>query len=261
MISLRRLPFKIKRQIYLKWLHPCVKLDKTRLGSPYGSWTVPNNLLNSQSVCYTAGAGEDISFDVALQQQFGCEVHIFDPTPRALAHFNSLKQHITEQRPFKTPTGYEYPSIKPDVFHVQFHYIGLWDKEDTLKFYAPKNEQHVSFSALNLQKTESYFEAKVDSVANIMERLGHNKITLLKMDIEGAEYKVIDSIIEQGIDIDVVCIEFDESHTPLNGQFHKRIAASLQKLKKAGYMVFDIDKTYNYSLISSNAFSKLIAAN
>ena len=77
------------------------------------------------------------------------------------------------------------------------------------------------------------------------------------MDIEGAEYRVLDSILEKHIEVDLLCIEFDESHTPLDGKFHKRITQSLNKLKKAGYRIFDIDSTFNYSLISEKALSHI----
>jgi FkbM family methyltransferase len=231
------------------------------MGSKYGSWAVPTGLLGHDSVCYLAGAGEDITFDVALQQEMGCQVHVFDPTPRAVAHFNQLEASVNNNTPFATPTGHKYQIPHPDRFSINFHAIGLWDKADTLKFYAPKNEAHVSFSALNLQKTTDYFEAKVDSVKNLMSKLGHLKVNLLKLDIEGAEYRVIESVLNDGLDVDIICIEFDESHTPLDRHFHKRITRSLRILQNAGYKIFDIDPDFNIALIGPNAYKLLIPIN
>ena len=49
----------------------------------YGFWSVPEILLGPESVCYLVGTGEDISFDLALIDRFGCTVHAFDPVPSA----------------------------------------------------------------------------------------------------------------------------------------------------------------------------------
>ena len=51
----------------------------TRLGTHYGGWIIPENILDSTSICYLAGAGEDISFDCCLAQQYGCRIRIVDP--------------------------------------------------------------------------------------------------------------------------------------------------------------------------------------
>lgn len=57
-----------------------------KYGSQYGGWVVPVGILDHSSVCYCAGVGEDVSFDLALIKKFGCEVLAFDPTPRAIEY-------------------------------------------------------------------------------------------------------------------------------------------------------------------------------
>ena len=45
-----------------------------RLGTKYGGWILPKDIeLNEDSVVYSAGVGEDISFDMLLYQN----LHIF----------------------------------------------------------------------------------------------------------------------------------------------------------------------------------------
>ena len=70
------------------------------LGSRYGGWTLPENALSSESRVYLFGAGEDISFDIALIRHFGAEVHVFDPTPRAKTHVDGLIAATRSHRPF-----------------------------------------------------------------------------------------------------------------------------------------------------------------
>jgi FkbM family methyltransferase len=79
-----------------------------------------------------------------------------------------------------------------------FEPVGWWDSETVLKFYAPRNPAHVSRSAVNLQSTTEFFSAPVDTVHALAERSGDQQIDLIKMDVEGAEYRVLRSLIALG---------------------------------------------------------------
>ena len=67
----------------------------TRLGTQYGGWCVPNTGLGPDDVVVSAGAGEDISFDLEIVKRFGCKVLVLDPTPRAIHHFQETKKAIS----------------------------------------------------------------------------------------------------------------------------------------------------------------------
>ena len=83
-----------------------------------------------------------------------------------------------------------------------------------MRFYAPKDPAHVSHSLVNLQGTQDYFDAECRAIKDLMLELKHSQISLLKLDVEGAEYKIIDSLLFDGILPSILCIEFDEGHTP-----------------------------------------------
>src|SRR3990167_6305181 len=157
------------------------KSNVIRLGTEYGGWTIPENFLTENSICYCAGAGEDISFDVALVENYSCDVYTIDPTPRAIKHFNYIKDAIKAGQPAyinNSDLAYKIDPLKIDNLHLLP--IGLWDSNTTLKFYQPQNPAHVSHSILNLQKTEEYFEAECKKLSTIMGELGHTYIDLLK---------------------------------------------------------------------------------
>ena len=59
------------------------------LGSDYGGWSVATTGLGPESVVYSFGVGEDISFDIALIKAFGMRVNAFDPTPRSAIYLAS----------------------------------------------------------------------------------------------------------------------------------------------------------------------------
>lgn len=163
------------------------RADMAMLGNPYGGYPVPTSLLDAASVCYLAGTGEDISFDLALIERFGCEVYAFDPVPRA-------GEYVA-----RTAAG------EP---HHHFMPVGLWSSDTTLTFHAPVREGYVSHSATNLQNTAAAFEAPVRSTASLMRELGHERLDLLKISAEGAEFEILDGVLGDGVVPRVLCVEF-----------------------------------------------------
>ena len=202
--------------------------DLERLGSEHGGWVVPLAGLDADSVCYCAGCGEDVTFDLALIERTGCTVHGFDPTPRAIAHVET---------------------VAADVPRYAFEPVGLWDEPATLRFYAPGNESNVSHSLVALHGSARWIEVPVKSLAQVMTERGHARIDLLKLDIEGSEYKVIDSMLERGIDVRVLCVEYDEYLSPLDRGARGRIRDSMRRLADAGYGLVSMQGAGNYTFV------------
>ena len=201
------------------------RTDCERLGSDYGGWVVPTSLLSESSICYCAGVGEDISFDLALIERFGCEVFAFDPTPRASAYVSQNAGHIPKYRYFD---------------------FGLWSEDARRKFYAPRDPSHVSHSIVNLQRTATFFEADCRRLSSIMRELNHSRLDLLKLDIEGAEFEVLNSMIEDGVDATVLCIEFDQP-AALTATF-----AMVRRLVKYGFRLVNIDR-WDYTFVRADS--------
>jgi FkbM family methyltransferase len=208
-----------------------------RLGTQYGGWIVPaDSGLTADSLCYCAGAGEDISFECALVERFCCRVRIIDPTPRAIQHFHNLEDAVR--------TGTRFPiNNSPDDFYsisaahldrLQFLPVGLADRDADMKFFLPQDPTHVSCSVVNLQKTDQYFTAPCLRLSSIMNRQGDSSIDLLKIDIEGAEYGVIQDVAESGLLPRLLLIEFDEAHTPLDDKAPERISRHIDLLVRSG---------------------------
>lgn len=162
-------------------LAPTRSVPLVRLGSDYGGWVVPSGLLDASSVVYSGGVGEDVSFDLAVIARSGCEVWAFDPTPRAVVY----AQGVEEER-----------------FH--FLPVGLWSSDGARRFYAPDDPRHVSHSTLRSRSDSAFFDAECKSLETLMGELGHERIALLKLDIEGAEYEVLEAM---GIRPSCICVE------------------------------------------------------
>lgn len=84
-----------------------------------------------------------------------------------------------------------------------------------------------------------------------MKKLNHHRIDLLKIDIERSEYKVIDSIIEDRIDIKVICVEYDECFNSLDAKYKDRIQASVNSLVTHGYSLVFAQGNGNYTFVKN----------
>ena len=52
-----------------------------KLGTKYGGWYVPEEMdLDENSIIYSAGVGEDISFDLLLSDKYKSHIYLIDPT-------------------------------------------------------------------------------------------------------------------------------------------------------------------------------------
>ncbi len=190
-----------------------------RLGGEAG-WTIPKGVLGAGSICYCVGCGEDISFDLELIKQYGCPIFAFDPTPRAIAY---VKKHTA------------------DVRNYQLEEVGIWEKEGTVKFYIPDDPAQVSHSITNLEGTNRFIEVPTKRLQQVMAARGHTSISLFKMDIEGAEHSVIRTIIEDKIQIGILCIEFDELAQHSTPDRLASINASIQSLIRYGFELFWVE--------------------
>ena len=191
-----------------RWVEERASLGLERIGSDYGGWIVPASLIAHDWVCYCGGVGEDITFDLGLIERFGVSVIAFDPTPRAIAHV---------------------AVAAADEPRFRFMPVGLWSEDTTLRFFAPKDPAHVSHSVVNLQRTAEYFEAPVRSLLSVMSELGHRSIDLLKLDIEGAEHRVLAATLAAGIRPKVICTEIDQPVGAL------RFWSTIRRVRSAGY--------------------------
>lgn len=210
---------RLVRRLRHKRLHaPVVRVKWIRLGSDYGGWPVATTNLPSNPVVYSFGVGEDISFDLAVAARFAAVVHAFDPTPRSQ----------------KWLEGQDLP----ENFH--FHPIGIAASDGQVKFFPPENDAHVSFSKTPSHGSAAPVVAEVRTLGSILHDLGGPAPTIVKMDIEGFEYEVIDALVASDIRPPQLLIEFHQGmYTATNAD----TLAAVAKLDAIGYKVFFVSDT------------------
>jgi FkbM family methyltransferase len=205
-----------------------IRLNKSALGNKTNQWVICPDHIDKGSVVYLFGAGTDISFDTELVEKFGVNVHIFDPTPKSI----------------------EFVKARNPGPFVHFDPTGLADFTGETLFYLPENPDHVSATMDRKKNSQEYVTVRVERLADIMKRYGHQQIDLLKMDIEGAEYGVISDLLASGIKVGQLLVEFHHRFPDI-GINKTKIA--IRELRKAGFALFNVSEIgEEFSFINLN---------
>ena len=196
----------------------------------FGAWALPRDLvLDRQSVVYGFGVGHDVSFDLAVIDKFGCDVHAFDSGPGILEQISNHKLGFWLGR---------YPPLPPQF---KFHSYALGAKDGIESFQQSK---HGSFEVVqdDIRKIQSL---EMRTLQTIMKDLNHERIDLLKMDIEGFEYGVIKQMDENRIIPKCLLIEFHHYQQDAKEQTEDAV----NTLRRNGYKLFwisDLGAEYGF---------------
>lgn len=201
------------------WLRPDVHYDVLQSDS----WKYVPALLDEHSIVYSLGVGDLIDFDLDLIRDFGLTVHAFDPTPFAAAWVQSQSL--------------------PDNF--VFHPWAAAGRDGTLRLYRRvstrgKRSQAMWTAGSEAGDADDYVDAPAYTIRSMMNELGHDRIDLLKMDVEGAEYAILDGFDEGGKLPKQLLVEY---HHRFPGIGKRRTADSIARLRALGYRIFAISET------------------
>ena len=213
------------------------KLNLKWFGHEHAGFYLNPDCINDKSIVYSFGVGTDISFDQELIAQYNCTVFGFDPTPKTI-DFIANSTQIPKQFIFEP--------------------YGLYSHDGTVAFFLPENPNHVSCTVGNIRNYDEGKLKKVDvpvlSFDSILRKLGHKTIDVLKLDIEGSEYDVLDDILNAEIQINQICIEF---HHRFKGVSVIKTKQAIKRLRDKGYQLIGISpQAEEYTFINSNFISK-----
>jgi FkbM family methyltransferase len=194
----------------------CRRYPLVQLGSRDCPWVLCPEGLGPESVIYSGGVGRDITFEHALVQNYGANIVLFDPTPTGLKTMALPENNI------------------PQFKH---HAVALAGQCGTLTFARPLDENEGSF--FKASGGAATIEVPCVDLATLMRRNGHDHIDLLKIDIEGAEYEVIDDILKRRLPVKQVLVEFHNNLLP--GIPRKQTVRSILKMVVAGYRLLKKD--------------------
>ena len=187
-----------------------------------GGWWFTAEHLNENSIVYSLGVGDEVDFDLSIIEKYGVEVFAFDPTPSSIDMLDHSKL--------------------PERFH--FHPWAVTAEDGTLKFY-PRlrkdgTKSDVMFTMIAEEQTRNdVIEVPAYSLRTIVGKLQHDRIDILKMDIEGAEYEVLEGLLESPVLPTQLLVEFHHRFVE-NGL--ERTYDIIGRLREAGYRIFAISE-------------------
>lgn len=196
-----------------------VQEDKVFAG---GWWYVPG-ILDASSIVYSFGVGDTIEFDLELIERTGATVQAFDPTPISLETLAD--------------------SALPASFH--FHQVAVSEADGVLRLYpSVRKDGSLSTTMFTLVEDERSRDKVIElpalTVASLKNQLGDSKIDLVKLDIEGAEYSVVDQLLESGLRPRQLLIEFHHRHS---GSGVQGTIDLVDRIRAAGYRIFALYDT------------------
>ena len=188
-----------------------------------GDWEYCPDYIDKNSTVYSLGVGDSIEFDNELIQAHGCHVHAFDPTPFSV---NWISNQNTSSK-------------------LSFHPWAVSDLDGNMRMIQRENKKGKKSNVMWTEISShsdcgGSIEVPVFSVPSVMKKLNHTSISLIKIDIEGTEYQVIDHMIENGIFPQQILVEY---HHRFNDKNKKMTQRSLANLRNNGYKIFSISET------------------
>lgn len=180
-----------------------------RVGRPGdgGKWVYDPQRLRDHAIVYSFGVGDDISFDADMAGLFGCQVYLFDPNPMVARDFPSPESGYAcgAGRLFYLPLG--LGPVSTEKGHE-------WDLVIKHK------------------------KCPAKSLLGVARSLGHTRVDVLKIDIEGGEFSALPEILAShalsALDVKMVLVEFHMWDPGAFGDFVRLIAA----LAKDGYLLY-----------------------
>jgi len=182
-------------------------------GARSGTWAIHPAPINSDSVVYSFGVGDNIAWDLSLIAEFGLTVHAFDPTPRSVSWISA--QELPAQ--------------------LHFHPVGLAARDGEQAFAQPTKERSFNYRPAS----GGSLALPAERLVTIARRLGHARVDILKVDIEGGEYEALPDILSSGVEVGQLLVEFH--HDQDDHSFEDTLGA-LEMLSAAGFSLFHISR-------------------
>jgi len=207
---------------------------KVWLGDGGGFYVCPDILPKRDApstragIAYCVGVGDTVAFDMALDARFAfTEILLFDPTPMTVEWMKG--QHL------------------PDRF--KFFPVGIARHSGTANFYLPADGKTSTANSASAVADGNWYVSKsnaitvnMKSIGDVATEHGHTFVDILKMDIEGSEFEVIDDIAHWGVAFGQICVEF---HYPFFPDKWRLLFKAIRRLREHGYVCFAV----NYNIL------------
>lgn len=173
------------------------------VGNRDGSWQMFKSIFSKRSappIIYGFGVGKDISWDRAVVEACKCDVWAFDNTPVAIDYIRGLHENNGKT----DDKGNVVVKAPPKSWHLMPYLIGTKNENITLELppghtisFAPPMDKETrdkldgELEIGKRGKKKKTIERPARTLQSLMRSLGHTRLDVLKIDIEGAEFPII----------------------------------------------------------------------
>jgi len=249
-----RVSYQLARRKYAPVIEIQDSTELVRLGTDCGGWVFEPTPDLQDSVIVSCGLGEDASFDVEFASRFCAKIIVVDPTPRAIHHFEGIQGRLGQRaiqsyvkRGRQPLESYDLRRITGDSLILEPS--ALWVENTRLKFFAPSNPSGVSYSLINYQNDYSQETTHIEVASITLEALFKkyhlHTVPLIKLDIEGAEIRVIRYMVEKSMYVRQLLVEFDEMNSP-SDRSKQNVEDTDRLLRHVGYSCRYFDGHANF---------------
>ena len=163
--------------------------------------------VEQKCVIYSFGSAGQDDFERFMSTHTSCDVHIFDPTPR-------IRRDMTARA---RKYGAHFHSIGLGGLNGKINMNGIW------------------------QNNLNGAELKILSLPEIMDQFEHDRIDVLKVDIEGSEYDAFEVILLNcEFDIEIILLELHVFGPESRDQIFKLIS----DMERCGYRMYHKEPNY-----------------
>lgn len=216
----RRLKLKARQFIGTE---PKFRVDMSLITQDYSGWKLVPSLINENDIVYSVGICDDIAFDLDIINKKKVQLFAFDPTPYSVQWV--AKQILPSKFNF-------FPWAAAGIDGKFFLY-------PRVNKYGKKSDVMYTF---HNQEEERDDGVSVDAFTfeSMAKKLGHYKIDLLKIDIEGAEYEFLNTLLSSSMRPKQLLVEF---HHRFEGIGKNKTIHAVNSLREEGYLIINISVT------------------
>ena len=174
--------------------------------------------LNEKSIVFDVG-GYKGDFTYQINKKYNCNIYVFEPISE---FYNIIKVRFEKQKKIK-------------VFN-----FGLSSYDDETTLFINDNASSVYSKSINTIKEQIYLK----SISDFIKAQNISKIDLLKLNIEGGEYEILESLIE---------LKLINQITNLQIQFHDFVPKAIKRRESIRQNLSKTHKlTYDYYFVWEN---------
>ncbi len=147
---------------------------------------MPRALLAPGQICFSVGAGADISFDLEMIRDFDIHVRCIEPVEE---YFDQARRTADGEARFSA------------------HRAALAREDGPLRMQHTHHPGSNSLSSADLYDTHDYIQVPGRTLTSLAEELGDRQIDLLKLDIEGGEYDLVPTLDLHALHVRVFALQ------------------------------------------------------